>query len=1023
MSFGNEIKTGNIHENWLFDIYSNNSCLQFDGSDDYVNCGETTSSSPLALTSSTEISVVFWIQFLNDGTGDQVFSVNMPSDNDYAGWWINKNASSNRIQLNWGDNTGGGATDRETMTGSVAMTAGKWYGVAITSNFDKDSASNTKIYTYDESTGAITTNTVTNSGTAGIDTPTYTTGTCYFGRYGSTTNTHYGNFKIKNFGIWSGQLNATNLSSLVQAGRYKNWLNNFGNYTSSSSLIAYWDFSRNSKTVKEYINGQDGTIYGAIMTDFIPVSFSDETDSNVFYKGVILNRPSITENISLISSTSSSSSVSISFPDFKHNGENVSNELYNGDNTYINHHIIVYSKVNGQEKNQIGSFKISNISRDKDRISISTLSPRPWDKVSMPQDQTTSENQYIPVTHGNYTGNTSSTISSPRSNLQSTSKDYKPVNFNKMDSGYAIYTTDTASTGGGRLATYIKDHDFFNPIAGGQANTASVDGANHLQVESNIYNVYKLYPHSSTQTSLSNVTASNVSNIYDGDTDTFASFTGGSMSAGQEHSFDYKLHIDLPRCDNRFVNLLDTAGQAVLLNGSINDSVTSVVIDNASNLPSYSSGSSEYSVIKIDSEIMIVTNVAGTTLTVERGAFGTNASAHDDNVNILYTLNYNIINFKYALEVTTMTGSSKTEWYVDTEAWSQQSSATSSTGAISFVDLFPEGTKDIRLAGIFIASGGANNSTFKVYDINIIASRDLRSPPDVLYAPNEGLTHNRTDLSGNTITEIHDAHLDCLNRFGGENTKSSLIDGWTNLNSDKNWAIRSWENKPIDLKKKLDQLQYEGGFIFRYKTSNSNPQYIHIRDSYSSSDYTLRKADITDVVVQPTSFSNIISKMNIKYQKHPAKNKYITNQTSTNSTTISKYNIDEKENVKEIKLDAYVSPTIPSSPSSSPNDDFYTYYDNIIGSPKLSISGKIINPKFYNIEVGSIVNFEDRPFDFFNTTDIDESLRWTDTTSHYEDIEDLWDEGGGSSGDDKYFMITSISRTVGILNFKAREIA
>ena len=218
-------------------------------------------------------------------------------------------------------------------------------------------------------------------------------------------------------------------------------------------------------------------------------------------------------------------------------------------------------------------------------------------------------------------------------------------------------------------------------------------------------------------------------------------------------------------------------------------------------------------------------------------------------------------------------------------------------------------------------------------------------------------------------------------------------------------------------------MQYEGGFIFRYKTSNSNPQYIHIRDSYSSSDYTLRKADITDVVVQPTSFSNIISKMNIKYQKHPAKNKYITNQTSTNSTTISKYNIDEKENVKEIKLDAYVSPTIPSSPSSSPNDDFYTYYDNIIGSPKLSISGKIINPKFYNIEVGSIVNFEDRPFDFFNTTDIDESLRWTDTTSHYEDIEDLWDEGGGSSGDDKYFMITSISRTVGILNFKAREIA
>jgi hypothetical protein len=202
MSFGNEIKTGNISENWLFDIFSNNSCLQFDGADDFVDCGETDSSSAISLTSSNKISVVFWVQFLNDGTADQIFASNMPTSNKYQGWWIRKDASTNAITFNWGNNTGTGSSGRETMTGSVALSAGTWYGVAITSDFSL-TASNTKIYTYNLSTGAITANTVTNSGTAGITTPTYagSGSKAYFGRYGSTPDTSYGNFKIKTFAV------------------------------------------------------------------------------------------------------------------------------------------------------------------------------------------------------------------------------------------------------------------------------------------------------------------------------------------------------------------------------------------------------------------------------------------------------------------------------------------------------------------------------------------------------------------------------------------------------------------------------------------------------------------------------------------------------------------------------------------------------------------------------------------------------------------------------------------------------
>ena len=65
------------------------------------------------------------------------------------------------------------------------------------------------------------------------------------------------------------------------------------------------------------------------------------------------------------------------------------------------------------------------------------------------------------------------------------------------------------------------------------------------------------------------------------------------------------------------------------LNGSINDSVTSLVVTSASPFPT--DGNFR---IKINSEIMLVTAVSGTTFTVERGAEGTTAAAHSNLDNI-----------------------------------------------------------------------------------------------------------------------------------------------------------------------------------------------------------------------------------------------------------------------------------------------------------------------------------------------------------------------------------------------------
>jgi len=194
----------------------------------------------------------------------------------------------------------------------------------------------------------------------------------------------------------------------------------------------------------------------------------------------------------------------------------------------------------------------------------------------------------------------------------------------------------------------------------------------------------------------------------------------------------------------------------------------------------------------------------------------------------------------------------------------------------------------------------------------------------------------------------------------------------------------------------LEQLQYEGGFIY-----SPNRGYIHIRDS-ESADVTLSKSDLTNISIGHTPFTELITKMNINYRKHPAENTYIKSVTSTNSTTRTNYNIATAENVQEVDLDAYVSPDVPTSPSSNPNDDFYTYYDNIFGSVKATISASIVNPKFYNhdddadlLGVGSKITF---------------------TNMHPEKI-------FGKAFTNVIFMITDFSRSPGIITFTAREIA
>lgn len=70
------------------------------------------------------------------------------------------------------------------------------------------------------------------------------------------------------------------------------------------------------------------------------------------------------------------------------------------------------------------------------------------------------------------------------------------------------------------------------------------------------------------------------------------------------------------------------------LNGGINNSVTTLTVTSASGFPT---GTGQFRII-IDSEIMIVTGVSGTTFTITRGAENTTAASHSNGAGVVHNV-------------------------------------------------------------------------------------------------------------------------------------------------------------------------------------------------------------------------------------------------------------------------------------------------------------------------------------------------------------------------------------------------
>lgn len=644
--------------------------------------------------------------------------------------------------------------------------------------------------------------------------------------------------------------------------------------------------------------------------NFLPLSFSDTTDLDFFYYGVVTNRPSMRESINLEQSTAKTSNISLTIPDFEYKGDLISEVLVFGTKKFINRQVNVFSKINEDTKVKIGEFRLANVEYKDSTLNLSLNAHRPFKDITYPQDKTSLTNQYVPYIVGDYTANNSflDTIAFCDTRLYPV-----PVLNVDEDRIRTIMPRQFLSSSSSQINIH-QGGDVFLPLmsqTGAKNNTTKlIEEVNCLETKT-------------TRLAVGRVFATEARNIID---DSHTEFSNTHLA------------FDKNTTTSATVEIVGANSHAIAFS-TVSRMFTSHSVKAIRLKHKYQHTASIGVFIYAGA-----TELASGTLSFSANTFRTDpidVSPVSPNVSKQFTIIY-----------VKNTGSN----------------GTLSLGSVK-VDISTEMTTTDRdelktLSGIkyFYSGGGALKETYSG--------------------------------SSNFITEIHEAHRDLLIRYAGLPT--STPDGWSDLDTSKNWVMRYWQLEPISLEKGLENMQREGGFIY-----SPNRGYIHIKDS-ESADVTLTKNDLSDISISHTPLSELKSFMEINYDKHPAEDRYQISTDSSNTTTQKEYNIPDKENKSKVDLDMYVSPTIPTSPSSNPNDDYYTYYDNIFGSVKSIISANLVNPKFFNhsdgnkvLGIGSKVSFSDM---------------------HPEKIL-------GKSFSGLIFMITSFNRSQGKISFTAREIA
>ncbi|ANS03268.1 hypothetical protein [uncultured Mediterranean phage uvDeep-CGR2-KM18-C269] len=650
-------------------------------------------------------------------------------------------------------------------------------------------------------------------------------------------------------------------------------------------------------------HNNDTAIY---WNNFTPIALSDTTVDSVFYRGVITNTPSIRTSIDLARSTAKTGNISLSLANFQYQGDDFSAELFLGTRKYINREVRIYSQLNdgaweGGSSTlsnclQIYSGRLIDISHDDSKITLQLTEQRPWDFITTPTNISTYGRKYFPVAYGDFEANTSSDGSESYCNA----KRFFPIPVDKIGGtlrSLSLYDQTTSASGASSPNPHIFNTGLqkFIPLYESSSDTEdtdteSYDGGNALISHNTLKRSVKFKGISLEDDDGGKWAATAYS--FDKpdrddtiDTDAASTFeqhaglawtgTGGGTTKNTTST----LKLELPQIPGKWTKI------SVQVRGKLDNTLSTTA-----------------GVCTIKTEVINVT--AGASQSMKSLTLTTPDEGSPSTTGFLNftTDDFTTQFLNNSSGLTTVDIQAKT-----TLTRTNANGRCTSTGEYRIID--------IRLFGtIELDFDETDNKNYQ-------DASDQLSQVEMLYSGGDGYSQGYDGGSGNA-KDVHEAHRDILNRFCGFDKVAGIgdnkIEGWTdNYNASdadginghrKGWRILWWANEPIEVEKVLQKLQYEGGFIFNFRPGGGG-RYTHIIDSYVAADVavTLTKNDIDNLKINTTPFSELLTNMGVNYNRHPVEKKYIYSATHTNSTARTNWNIQTKENVKEINLDCLAS--------------------------------------------------------------------------------------------------------------------
>ena len=818
---------------------------------------------------------------------------------------------------------------------------------------------------------------------------------------------------------------------------------------------------------------------GSSDTQYIRLGTEEVGSGDTKYNSFIINKPSIRESINLENGTSKTGNMTITCTNgtLSNHSAKLASEIFNGARFYINHQVVVYSKVGSISSGdylKIFTGRVKDIKLNNNQeVTITIASATPIDFIKIPQYQSSSGN-YYPVVYGDYKKAADSTDASPALIDADTAVKVYPVEVDTLNGGvynclvhkaftneylhypvkdafrnsddYPIFAPVQQLDGSGNITLNVSSNDDY------EGATDDTD-RNVMPSELTLLREYKYRPKILSTSEV--IDSDNVhadpflleelqpqANAVDTSDTTFFQIshrvTSASTNANKTAQDFYKIKISPTKEDHK------VTAYSVFIS-----------YDVASRTNGFGGSSSQDS-YEITAQCIGKFDGDDVTETESDDSKDANGS---------YTHTWNFL-ADFSKSDGNAPASFEIAFYFNSvNMWNAETSSSvvkiEDIQIIAKAEIIDEGTDDASANPLEHQSAVTSvkrlylggDGFFKSWDTDANITNIVDMHRDILHrfsnvgyfvdsTANLAETLNATDtgvdvsdgsqvsagqiikiddeemeissISTNTLTVVRGVnHTTAASHSNGADVfeiADPLVNGG-NAYSDlitarSSWKPEYWTTKEVDISRLLQKCQFEGAFVFRFRTSDETPQYIYIPNTVTSQ-HTIGLSDISSFSLSVTPIDKLITKRIIKYQRSPINDKPLFEQISedTSNSIRDNYNIKTNENVKTDKLEILIGGLgATNTGSGNRNDGFANYYRYINGIPKLIANIELLDPAssgvgsnyFYGMEVGDFCAF--------------------DST-----ISNVLPMFGGTFTNSK-FIVTSITRTAGSLKVTLREV-